>query len=153
MKLTPALTSSILADQSGWSSTSHSRCILMLATHLNGSQWSQDAASRSRHNTLVPETTVDLDQFCAECGITCTLSKTPMTLGGSKLAPQPSGRCWTASSSTDMDPYIDPYAQGRARFIRPCILPHTRMSHLQLAPGAASWWEMAGESAMDNGVT
>ena len=75
-----------------------------------------------------------------------------MTLGGSKLAPQPSGRCWTASSSTDMDPYIDPYAQGRARFIRPCILPHTRMSHLQLAPGAASWWEMAGESAMDNGL-
>ena len=36
--------------------------------------------------------------------------------------------------------------------IRPCILPHTRMSHLQLAPGAASWWEMAGESAMDNGL-
>ena len=58
----------------------------------------------------------------------------------------------TASSSTDMDPYIDPYAPGRARFIRPCILPHTRMSHLQLAPGAASWWEMAGESAMDNGL-
>ena len=68
MRLTPALTSSILADQSGWSSTSHSRCILMLATHHNGSQRSQDAASRSRHNTLVPETTVDLDQFCAECG-------------------------------------------------------------------------------------
>ena len=124
------------------------------ATHGYGSQRSQDAASRSRHNTLVPETTVDLDQFCAECGAILTTLHTLEDSNDTWWQQVSSSALWEVLDSFKFNGYGSVHRPIRARpceKIRPCILPHTRMSHLQLAPGAASWWEMAGERAMDNG--